>query len=71
MRRTAESFATVSFGQWRAEVFGRGVNFCSQGCRVRAMRSDSDSRYLGLGFQLGRFRNIDLGCEFDAKSFVP
>ncbi len=70
MRRTAESFASVSFGQRRAKVFGRGVNFCSQGCRVRAMRSDSDSRYLGLGFQLGRFRNIDLGCEFDAKSLV-
>ena len=71
MRRTAESFASGSFGQRGAEVFWRGVNFCSQGCRVRAMRSDSDSRYLGLGFQLGRFRNIDLGCEFDAKSFVP
>ena len=71
MRKTTESFASVSFGQRSAKDFGRGVNFCSQGCRVRAMRSDSDSRYLGLGFQLGRFRNIDLSCEFDAKSLVP
>ena len=47
MRRTAESFASGSFGQRVAEEFGRGVDFCSQVCRLRAEREESVGRHLG------------------------